>query len=310
MHEETNEEPKRYRCRHIFTDGRRCGSPCLRGEAFCYYHHTTRRPIENPRQRRARQSHFALPLPEDRSAIQSSIGQVLQRIAANEIDPKRAGLLLYGLQIASLNLPREAAPSRKSSREAEADSGRRGRRRPHLRPPRSRRRTRRNQTQERHPVLLENLRDAPAKHPKGGVKPKYQPKPENSCEVTEPGAPCPASGTWEEAPLISSAATEPPKLQSDSRSAPQVQACAEKVGGIEKVKDAERASSCLRARVHPCRNHSIRKAPQPLRYALFATRRLPQPQQAWTIRNLHLKMEKESPFATMLKRFSEPKGWR
>src|SRR5258708_19906484 len=45
------------------------------------------------------------PLPEDRSAIQCSIGEVLLRIARNEIDPKRAGLLLYGLQIASLNLP-------------------------------------------------------------------------------------------------------------------------------------------------------------------------------------------------------------
>src|SRR5258708_23526962 len=45
------------------------------------------------------------PLPEDRSAIQCSIGEVLLRIARNEIDPKRARLLLYGLQIASLNLP-------------------------------------------------------------------------------------------------------------------------------------------------------------------------------------------------------------
>ena len=34
--------PKRYRCRHIFIDGRRCGSPSLRREPFCYYHHTTR----------------------------------------------------------------------------------------------------------------------------------------------------------------------------------------------------------------------------------------------------------------------------
>jgi hypothetical protein len=98
--------PKRYQCRHIFTDGHRCGSPCLRREELCYYHHTTRRPIENPGERRARQSTFELPLPEDRSAIQRAIGEVLQRIAANEIDPKRAGLLLYGLQIASLNLPK------------------------------------------------------------------------------------------------------------------------------------------------------------------------------------------------------------
>jgi hypothetical protein len=33
----------------------------------------------------------------------------------NEIDSKRAGLLLYGLQIASLNLPRIAEPKRGSA---------------------------------------------------------------------------------------------------------------------------------------------------------------------------------------------------
>ena len=31
------DNPKRYQCRHIFTDGHRCGSPCLRGEELCYY---------------------------------------------------------------------------------------------------------------------------------------------------------------------------------------------------------------------------------------------------------------------------------
>ena len=100
--------PKQYQCRHIFTDGRRCGSPCLRGEDLCYYHHTTRKPVANPQQRQGRRSAFDLPLPEDRSAIQRSIGEVLQRIASNDIDPRRAGLLLYGLQIASLNLPKPA----------------------------------------------------------------------------------------------------------------------------------------------------------------------------------------------------------
>ncbi|MCU1224935.1 MAG: hypothetical protein JWQ42_3028 [Edaphobacter sp.] len=106
--ETSNETPKRYQCRHIFTDGHRCGSVCLRREEFCYYHHTTRRPAANPRQRRGRHSAFDLPLPDsnDRSAIQLAIGEVLQRIASNDIDPRRAGLLLYGLQIASLNLPK------------------------------------------------------------------------------------------------------------------------------------------------------------------------------------------------------------
>jgi hypothetical protein len=105
MNEATTIETKRYQCRHIFTDGHRCGSICLRGEPFCYYHHTTRKPA--PRQSLGRKSSFDLPLPEDRSAIQASIGIILQKIASNDLDPKRAGLLLYGLQIASLNLPKQ-----------------------------------------------------------------------------------------------------------------------------------------------------------------------------------------------------------
>ena len=109
-----SDETTRFQCRHIFTDGHRCGSACLRHEEFCYYHHTTRRPVENPRRRRSRQSQFDLPLPEDRTAIQSSIGEVLRRIASNEIDSKRAGLLLYGLQIASINLPRAARATERS----------------------------------------------------------------------------------------------------------------------------------------------------------------------------------------------------
>src|ERR1700734_3771743 len=110
MNEAKNEI--RYQCRHIFTDGRRCASPSLRQENFCYFHHTTRKPIapETTQARRrttARLTEFHLPLPEDRSAIQSAIGMIIQRIASNDLDPKRAGLLLYALQIASLNLPKQ-----------------------------------------------------------------------------------------------------------------------------------------------------------------------------------------------------------
>jgi hypothetical protein len=103
----TNNRQPKYQCRHIFTDGHRCGSICLRGEPFCYYHHTTRKPA--PRQSLGRKSSFDLPLPEDRSAIQSALGIILQKIASNDLDSKRAGLLLYGLQIASLNLPKRQA---------------------------------------------------------------------------------------------------------------------------------------------------------------------------------------------------------
>jgi hypothetical protein len=37
----STEATKQYQCRHIFTDRRRCASPCLRQQEFC--HHTTRR---------------------------------------------------------------------------------------------------------------------------------------------------------------------------------------------------------------------------------------------------------------------------
>jgi hypothetical protein len=104
----TSHEPRRFQCRHIFTDGRRCGSISLRNEQLCYYHHTTRLPAQNPHQRKARRATFDLPHIEDRSSIQSAISQIIQRIAANDLDPRRAGLLLYALQIASLNLPKPA----------------------------------------------------------------------------------------------------------------------------------------------------------------------------------------------------------
>jgi len=101
------EKPRRLQCRHIFNNGHRCGAVCLRNEDFCYYHHSTRGRASRVRDQSNDQSTFELPLPEDRSAIQTSIGLVLQRIASGELDPRRAGLLLYGLQIASLNLPKE-----------------------------------------------------------------------------------------------------------------------------------------------------------------------------------------------------------
>jgi hypothetical protein len=44
-----------------------------------------------------------LPPVEDIESIQLALIDVLQALAANQLDPKRAGLLLYGLQVASAN---------------------------------------------------------------------------------------------------------------------------------------------------------------------------------------------------------------
>ena len=110
-------EPTQYQCRHIKPDGRRCGSPSLRSEHFCYYHHTGRRA--GPRQPQVttaiarKSSTFQLPSPADlaeHSGVALALGLILHKIAHNEIDPRRAGLLLYGLQIASVNLKRNYTP--------------------------------------------------------------------------------------------------------------------------------------------------------------------------------------------------------
>ncbi|MCU1322529.1 MAG: hypothetical protein JWM43_2178 [Acidobacteriaceae bacterium] len=102
--------PPRFQCRHIHTQGHRCGSPTLRGELFCYYHHTTRRPISRQamldRAIEGPDATFTLAMSEDRHALQSTLIELLQRIAEKRIDTKRAKLLLYGLQIASANLPK------------------------------------------------------------------------------------------------------------------------------------------------------------------------------------------------------------
>ena len=66
---------KRYLCRHIHTSGRRCGSPALRGEQFCYYHHTTCRP--GPRYRGAHPSAYEFEMPDldDLAGIEFALAQ-------------------------------------------------------------------------------------------------------------------------------------------------------------------------------------------------------------------------------------------
>ena len=105
----TTAAPTRFQCRHIHADGRQCGSVSLRNENFCYFHHTTRVPIRNARERKGRRSTFDLPLIEDRASILRAISEIITRISTNEVDSRRAGLLLYGLQIAVISLPKEPA---------------------------------------------------------------------------------------------------------------------------------------------------------------------------------------------------------
>ena len=89
-------------CRHIKTNGRRCGSPALRGECFCFYHHPTRRPPV-----RTRPSHpsFYIPPITDPETLQIALSELGRRIADNTLSTQRARLLRETLQMAQANLP-------------------------------------------------------------------------------------------------------------------------------------------------------------------------------------------------------------
>ncbi len=108
----SNTQARRFQCHHHHADGRTCGSPALRHEEFCFYHHPTRKPAPHPRVRRGRQT-FDLPLPagNDPAGLQLALAEVLRRIAGNQITPRRAGLLLYGLQTAALTSPTSPPPT-------------------------------------------------------------------------------------------------------------------------------------------------------------------------------------------------------
>ncbi len=93
-------------CRHILTSGRKCHAAALRGKAYCYFHynaHLQRHTAKNSRYL-SYTPDLQIPLLEDPAAVQLAINEVVQAIAQNRIEPKRAGRLLFGLQLASINV--------------------------------------------------------------------------------------------------------------------------------------------------------------------------------------------------------------
>lgn len=118
---ESQPETRRFQCRHIRVNGLRCGAVSLRGESLCYYHHSSHRRRHQPPTGDPEREHIPVPLIEDRASIQIALNDIIARIATNAIDPRRAGLILYALQIASSNLPKEAPLKPRSAKEEQDD---------------------------------------------------------------------------------------------------------------------------------------------------------------------------------------------
>ncbi len=97
-------------CEHIKTNGEFCGSPALRGRAYCFFHLGImgRRLRMQKHIMLGEYHHLQLPTLEDANSIQMALMQVMEALLRDQIDNKVAGLLLYGLQIASSNLQQGA----------------------------------------------------------------------------------------------------------------------------------------------------------------------------------------------------------
>ena len=109
-------------CRHIKTNGARCGSPALTNHAFCYFHRnlasrhpkpapaptpTIIHPLDPTRELQvATEPTLHLPALEDRESIQLAASMIIGALARNTLDTRRATALLYGLQVASANAVR------------------------------------------------------------------------------------------------------------------------------------------------------------------------------------------------------------
>ena len=86
-------------CTHVKVTGVPCGSPALRGERFCYFHQRMMRGVATPTNSRL----HPVALIENEEAIQVSLMEVINALARNTIDLRRADLMLKALFIAVKN---------------------------------------------------------------------------------------------------------------------------------------------------------------------------------------------------------------
>jgi hypothetical protein len=85
-----------HECRHIMPSGRKCHSPALQNQVYCYYHDNLHR-YSSPE---AKPTAGLFPV-EDHRGIQIALTQVLTALNSPYMDTRRAGLMLSGLRLAT-----------------------------------------------------------------------------------------------------------------------------------------------------------------------------------------------------------------
>jgi hypothetical protein len=85
-------------------NGTQCGSPALRWRRLCFFHDRIKRERAKIAADMTAQRRFDLPLLEDANSVQVALMKVIQMLGSGRMDHKTAGLMLYALQTASINL--------------------------------------------------------------------------------------------------------------------------------------------------------------------------------------------------------------
>lgn len=90
-------------CRHRMPTGATCHSPAMRESAYCYYHARLHRLQDR---RGPAKSRIKLPVLDNKNAFQIGLTDVLNAIASGQLEPRRGGRILYGMQMAATALKR------------------------------------------------------------------------------------------------------------------------------------------------------------------------------------------------------------
>ena len=111
-------------CSFILTRGTLCESPALKDNDFCYFHHRDRQRKENLQQARELKcsdqfykypmqqellnpeiiESLDIPSLDDGPSIQVAVTNIVRAVLSGHVSDKRAGLALFGCQIAVTNL--------------------------------------------------------------------------------------------------------------------------------------------------------------------------------------------------------------
>jgi hypothetical protein len=92
------------RCQHIKANGVQCGSPALRTQRHCFFHHQHRRRTYQFDPYEPAKSALNLPALEDANSVQVVLTEVLRLILTRHIDHKSGCLLLRALRLAAANV--------------------------------------------------------------------------------------------------------------------------------------------------------------------------------------------------------------